>query len=75
MVNHDKVNSIVNMVRGLITAREMTEVLTDEIIDSLITEVLNLGIPCSDEDLEACRRDLKYRYAIESTPGSIILND
>lgn len=75
MVNHDKVNNIVNMVRGLITAREMTEVLTDEIINSLITEVLNLGIPCSDEDLEACRRDLKYRYAIESTPGSIILND
>lgn len=75
MVNHDKVNNIVNIVRGLITAREMTEVLTDEIINSLITEVLNLGIPCSDEDLEACRRDLKYRYAIESTPGSIILND
>ena len=76
MVNHDKVNSIVNMVRNLITAREMTEVLTDEIINSLIDEVLNLGgIPCSDEDLEACRRDLKYRYAIESTPGSIILND
>ena len=75
MVNHDKVNSIVNMVRNLIAAREMTDVLTDDIINSLIDEVLNLGISCSNEDLEACRRDLKYRYAIESTPGSIILND
>lgn len=75
MVNQDKVNSIVNMVRNLITAREMTEVLTNEAINALIDEVVNLGIPCTDEDLEACRRDLKYRYAIESTPGSIILND
>jgi len=75
MVNHNKVNSIVNMVRNLIAAREMTNVLTDDIINSLIDEVLNLGISCSDEDLETCRRDLKYRYAIESTPGSIILND
>lgn len=69
MVNQDKVNSIVNMVRNLITAREMTEVLTNEAINALIDEVVNLGIPCTDEDLEACRRDLKYRYAIESTPA------
>lgn len=75
MVNHDKVNSIVNMVINLITAREIAGVLTDEIIDSLIDEILRLGIQCSNEDLEACRRDLKYRYAVESAPGSIILND
>ena len=53
MVNQDKVNSIVNMVRNLITAREMTEVLTNEAINALIDEVVNLGIPCTDEDLEA----------------------
>ena len=76
MVNQDKVNSIVNMVRNLIELRKITEALTNDTINSLIDEVVNLlGIPCNDEDLEACRRDLKYRYAIESTPGSIILND
>ena len=76
MVNQDKVNSIVNMVRNLIELRNITEALTNDTINSLIDEVVNLlGIPCNDEDLEACCRDLKYRYAIESTPGSIILND
>ena len=76
MVNQDKANSIVNMVRNLIELRKITETLTNDTINSLIDEVVNLlGIPCNDEDLEACRRDLKYRYAIESTPGSIILND
>lgn len=39
------------MVRNLITAREMTEVLTNEAINALIDEVVNLGIPCTDEDL------------------------
>lgn len=43
MVNQDKVNSIVNMVRNLITAREMTEVLTNEAINALIDEVVNFG--------------------------------
>lgn len=75
MVNQEKVSNIVNMVVNFIAAREMAEVLTDKMIDSLIDEVLSLGISCSDEDLEACRRDLKYRYAVESTPGNIILND
>jgi len=45
MVNQDKVNNIVNMVRNFISVQEMTEVLTDEAINSLIDKVVNLGIP------------------------------
>lgn len=77
MVDREKINSFVNIVRSFITMRNMTEVLTEESINSLIAEVVSLpGIPpYTDEELEICRRDLRYRYAIESTPGSIILND
>ncbi|MGN0501959.1 MAG: Z1 domain-containing protein [Ruminococcus sp.] len=76
MVNQERVNSIVGIVRNLIEARGISDNLTEEIIDELIKEAIGfVGINCIDEELEACRRDLKYRYMIKSIPGSKILND
>lgn len=76
MVNHERVNSVVSMVINLITTRNITENLTEEKIDELITEVIGfIGASCPEEDIEACRRDLKYRYAVQAKPGCQILND
>lgn len=76
MVNQERVNSIVVIVRNLIEVRGISDNLTEEIIDELIKEAIGfVGINCIDEELEACRRDLKYRYMIKSIPGSKILND
>lgn len=76
MVNQERVNSIVGIVRNLIEARGISDTLTEERIDELIKEAIGfVGINCLDEELEKCRRDLKYRYMIQSRPGSKILND
>ena len=76
MVNHERVNSLVGIVRNLTEARGISDFLTEEKIDDLITEAVSFaGVGYSDEELEACRRDLKYRYMVQSRPGSKILND
>lgn len=76
MVNQEKVHNIVGMARNLIEAREIANTLTEEKIDDLIIEVIGFaGIDYLPEELEACKRDLKYRYMIQSKPGSKILND
>lgn len=76
MVNYEKVNGLVGMVRNLIELTGVANILTDEKIDELIAQATKLaGIECLEEEIEACRRDLKYRYMIQSRPGSKILND
>ena len=76
MVNQEKVNSIVGIVRNLIEARGIANTLTEDKIEELIKEAINLiGNQCHVEDTDACKRDLKYRYMIQSKPGSKILND
>ena len=76
MVDQERVNSIVGVVRNLIEARKITNTLTEEKIEELILEAVKfIGITCPDEDIESCKRDLKYRYMIQSRPGSKILND
>lgn len=76
MVDQERVNSIVGVVRNLIEARKINNILTEEKIEELIVEAVNfIGITCPDEDIESCKRDLKYRYMIQSRPGGKILND
>ena len=76
MVDQERVNNIVGLVRHLIEARDVANTLTEEKIDELIVEAVGfVGVTCANEDIEACRRDLKYRYMIQSRPGSKILND
>ena len=65
--NREKISCVVNIVRSLITIRKInTETLTEEFINSLIVEVVNLPgtPPYTDEELEICLSDLKYRYLI-----------
>ena len=76
MVNLEKVNGLIGMVRNLIELTGVANDLTDEKLDQLISQAISFaGIECLDEEVEACRRDLKYRYMIQSSPGSKILND
>ncbi|MDD6488497.1 MAG: Z1 domain-containing protein [Clostridia bacterium] len=76
MANQEYVSNIVTIVRNLIDARGISSNLTDEKIEDLIQEAINLvGVACNDEEREKCRRNLKYRYMIKSTPGGKILKD
>ena len=63
MVNQERVNNIVGMVRNLIELTGIANTLTDEKIDELIAQALSIvSVDCSGEEREACKRDLKYRY-------------
>ena len=76
MVNQNRINNIVGFVRYLIDLRGLSDSLTDEKVNELIAEAIGfIGVSCPDEEREACRRDLTYRYMIQSVPGSKILND
>lgn len=76
MINQDRVNNIVGMVRNLIELSGVANTLSDDKIDELVSQALSIvNVECSVEELEACKRDLKYRYMIQSRPGSKILND
>ena len=76
MVNQERVNNIVGMVRNLIELTGVANTLTDEKIEDLISQAIMIAnIDCPVEEREACKRDLKYRYLIQSKPGSKILND
>ena len=76
MVNQERVNNIVGMVRNLIEVTGVANTLTDEKIEDLISQaIMFANIDCPVEEREACKRDLKYRYLIQSKPGSKILND
>ena len=76
MVNQNRINNIVGFVRYLIDLRGLSDSLTDEKVNELIAEAIGfIGVSCPDEEREACRRDLAYRYMIQSVPGSKILND
>ena len=56
--------------------RGLSDSLTDEKVNELIAEAIGfIGVSCPDEEREACRRELTYRYMIQSVPGSKILND
>ena len=76
MVNQNRINNIVGFVRYLIDLRGLSDSLTDEKVNELIAEAIGfIGVSCPDEEREACRRELTYRYMIQSVPGSKILND
>lgn len=76
MVNNKKINSLVGMVRYMIDLKGITDSLTDEKIEELISLAVTFsGENCLEEEMEICRRELKYRYMIQSTPGSKILNN
>lgn len=49
MVNQERVNSIVVIVRNMIEVRGISDNLTEEIIDELIKEAIGfVGINCID---------------------------
>lgn len=76
MVDIEIADKLVRIVIIFIDLRKISEKLSDEVIDNLLNEAIQyIGKPFSKEEIEYCRRELKYRYMIKSQPGSRILND
>ena len=76
MINLDTVSGLVRAVDVFIDVRKLSKQLDIDLINKLLKDAsLALGIPCSDDELDAARRDLSAKYCIKSTPGNSIQLD
>ena len=77
-VNIEKVTKLVGFVDKLIQMKEIENKLDESIISEMIRQALMISeatYTYSDEEIEAARRDITYKYQIFTTPGKIILAD
>lgn len=75
-VDIERVAKLVGFVDRLIQIREIDNQLDEDMVSSLIQEALLISrATYSEEDLEAAKRDITWKYQIFSTPGQSILAD
>ena len=75
-VDIERVAKLVGFVDRLIQIREIDNQLDEDTVSSLIEEALLISrATYSEEELEAAKRDITWKYQIFSTPGQSILAD
>lgn len=75
-VDIERVAKLVGFVDRLIQIREIDNQLDEDAVSSLIEEALLISrATYSEEELEAAKRDITWKYQIFSTPGQSILAD
>lgn len=76
MIDLDRIDKLTGFVDKLIQIRSVEEILDEEKIAGLIQEAISFsGATYSAEEIEAAKRDLTWRYQIETSPGTSILSD
>lgn len=74
--NTEMVASIVRFVDILVQTKKIENQLDEAMVGKLINEAQNiLGLTCTDEEIEAAKRDITYRYQIYTMPGQSVLAD
>lgn len=75
-VNIEKVAKLVGFVDRLIQIKEIENLLDEALIDELISQSLMIsGAEYTDNEIEAAKRDITWKYQIFTTPGQSILAD
>ena len=75
-VDLEKVSKLVGFVDRLIQIKEIENQLNEETIGELVNQALMIsGADYSNEEIEAAKRDITWRYQIYTTPGQSILAD
>lgn len=74
--NIEKVAKLVGFVDKLIQMIEIENKLDEVKISEMIKKALEIsGATYSDEEIEAAKRDITWKYQIFTTPGQSILAD
>lgn len=75
-VDIERVAKLVGFVDRLIQIKEIEHQLDENVISELIGQALAIsGAMYSDEEIEAAKRDITWKYQIFTTPGQSILAD
>ena len=76
MIDLDKVSKLTGFVDKLIQLKGIEDTLDEEKIAGLIQDAINFTqATYSKEEIDAVRRDLTWRYEIQTSPGASILSD
>lgn len=76
MIDLDKVSKLTGFVDKLIQLKGIEDTLDEEIIAGLIQDAISFTQAAySEEEIDAARRDLTWRYEIQTSPGTSILSD
>lgn len=72
----EKVAKLTGFVERLIQLKGIESELSDDIIGNLISQALLIsGAVYSDDEMEAAKRDITWKYQIIANPGKSILDD
>lgn len=75
-VDIEKVSKLTGFVDKLIQLKGVENQLDEKLVSELISQALLVsGATYSDEELEAAKRDITWKYQIYTTPGQSILAD
>lgn len=76
MIDLDKISKLTGFVDKLIQLKGIEDTLDEEKIAGLIQDAINFTqATYSKEEIDAARRDLTWRYEIQTSPGASILSD
>ena len=72
----EKVAMLTSMVDKLIQMKRVDNALDESVVEDLIQKSLLIsGVPYSDDEIAAVKRDVAYKYQIQAHPGESILAD
>lgn len=73
MVNLERINNLVRMIDAYIALNKLENDLDERKIDMLIRQVNISEVFFSDDEVEAIKREINWKYQIYTTPGQSIM--
>lgn len=75
-IDIEKISKLTGFVDKLIQIKEIEHSLNEEIVEELIDQAISIsGVTYSQEEKEAAKRDITWKYQIFAEPGQSILED
>ena len=75
-IDIEKISKLTGFVDKLIQIKEIEHSLNEEIVEELIDQAISIsGATYSQEEKEAAKRDITWKYQIFAEPGQSILED
>lgn len=72
----EKIGKLTGFVEKLIQIKEMETILDENVVSEMIEEAIRIsGVLYTEEEKEAAKRDITWKYQIFANPGQSILED